>query len=176
MYNENYLMKSKSSKQKKIKNRIRRKSLKRKKKTRHAQNGGELQIFQLYFFTEHEINEPTKTQLMNMLIKLYGRRNISYPNYVDNVFHNMCKSEITQHLLDKKRDKYINKTHILGFNLFNNTPFPKKLKGDMDDDKLTREENTIQTALERTGLPFRLVDTPPGLWNDELAIIAFEDF
>ena len=45
----------------------------------------------------------------------------------------------------------------------------------MSDDKLTEEENKLHMALGKKKLPFGLVNKPPGLWNDELAIIAFEN-
>ena len=162
-------MKSKSSKQKKIKNRVRRKSLKRKKKTRRSQNGGQIVTFQLYFFTKDEITEPTKTQLMNMLIELYGT-NISYTGDID--FNDViCKSEIRE-FVHKKGGKYKQKNQTLGFSV---NAFPAELKGDMNDAKLTHEEEKVQMALGKKKLPFRLVNTPPGLWSPELAIIAFEN-
>jgi len=170
MYNENYLMKSKSSNQKKIKNRVRRKSLKRKKKTRRSQNGGQIVAFQLYFFTKDEITEPTKTQLMNMLIELYGT-NISYTG--DSEINDIiCNFEIRK-FVHEKGGKYKQKKQTLGFSV--NT-FPESFAKDaMSDDKLTEEENKIHMALGKKKLPFDLVKTPPGLWNDELAIIAFEN-
>jgi hypothetical protein len=162
-------MKPKSSKQKKIRNRNQRKSFKRKKKTHHSQNGGEIVAFQLYFFTEHEITEPTKSQLMDMLIELYGA-NISYTG--DSEINDIiCNSEIRE-FVHKKEGKYKQKKQTLGFSV--NT-FPAGLKGDMNDDKLTCEESKIQMALGQKNLPFKLVDTPPGLWSPELAIIAFEN-
>ena len=166
---QHHLMKSKSaSKQKKIRNRIRRKSVKNKKKKRQSQNGGELEMFQLYFFTDHLITNPIKSKLMKMLIELYGDH-ISYTDDT-NAFHNICKSERKDFVL-KKGGEYKNKTHILGFNV--NT-FPAELTGVMDDSKLTHEENKIKMALGKKKLPFKLVKAPPGLWSPQLAIIAFE--
>jgi len=162
-------MKSKSSKQKTIRNRIRRKSLKKNKKKRHSQNGGQIMSFQLYFFTELPITEPTKTQLMNMLIELYGT-NISYTGDSD-LYQVICKSLITEHVHEKK-GKYIKKNQTLGFSV---NEFPAELKGNMNDAKLTHEEEKVQMALGKKKLPFRLVNMPPGLWSPELAIIAFEN-
>jgi len=166
-------MKLKSpSKQKRIRSRVRRKSLKikNKKKKHHSQNGGQILSFQLYFFTELPITEPIKTQLMDMLIELYGR-NISYTDDSD-LYQVICKSLITEHVHEKK-GKYIKKKQTLGFSV--NT-FPESFaKGAMSDDKLTEEEIKIHMALGKKKLPFGLVKTPPGLWSDELAIIAFEN-
>jgi len=172
-------MKSKSpSKQKRFRSRVQRKSLKRKRKTRRSQNGGKLETFQLYFFTKDEITEPTKTQLMNMLIELYGT-NISYTRDsgvdIDDI-DNVCKIVISNFVHkkgeNKKGEKYKEKQQTLGFRI---NGFPEKLEGVMNDAKLTEEENKIQFALENKKLPFRLVKTPPGLWSTELAIIAFEN-
>ena len=163
----------KSSKQKKISNKkisnnIRKKSLK-KKKNYLSQNGGEILTFQVYFFTELPITETIKSQLMNMLIELYGE-DISY---TDDAIHLQMigKILIIDWVKDKGR-KYITKNQTLGFNV--NT-IPIELRGDMDDDKLTFEEHRIRNALHRKKLPFKLTKTPPGIWNDQFAIIAFEN-
>ena len=158
----------KSSKQKKISNNIRKKSFK-KKINYLSQNGGEILSFQIYFFTELPITETIKSQLMNMLIELYGK-DISYTD--DTIDIQMIGKSLIIGWVKNKGRKYITKNQTLGFNV--NT-IPIELRGDMDDDKLTFEETRIHNALHRKKLPFKLTKTPPGIWNEQFAIIAFEN-
>ena len=133
------------------------------------QNGGEIVSFQVYFFTEFPIVEPIKSQLMRMLIELYGV-NISYTD--DTISEQMVGKSLIKGWVEEKGGKYIQKAQILGFSI--NT-IPEQLKDDMDDDKLTYEEDNINTALRKKKLPFKLTKGQPGIWTPELAIIAFEN-
>ena len=133
------------------------------------QNGGEIRSFQVYFFTEFPINEPIKSQLMQMLIELYGV-DISYTD--DIIELQMVGKTLIKGWVEEKSIKYRKKQQILGFSI--NT-LPDKLKGDMNDAKLTYEEQNIKTALRKKELPFKLTKGQPGIWTPELAIIAFEN-
>lgn len=158
----------KSLKQKKLIHNIQKKSLK-KKINYLSQNGGDILSFQVYFFTQRPITETMKSKLMNMLIKLYGA-DISYTD--DRIDIEMVGKLLITNWVENKGHHYITKNQNLGFSI--NT-IPIELRGDMDDDKLTFEETRIQKALDIKKLPFKLTDTPPGIWNDEMAIIAFEN-
>lgn len=134
-----------------------------------TQNGGQIVSFQVYFFTEEPVANPMKLNLMNMLIGLYGN-NISYCD--DNITEQMIGKYLITDWVKSKGNKYNRKMEILGFSI--NT-LPDKLKGKMDDDKLTHEEQQIASRLRNTNLPFKLTDGQPGIWSEELAIIAFEN-
>ena len=140
-----------------------------KKINKQMQNGGEVVSFQVYFFTQEPITEPIKSQLIQMLIELYGD-DISYTD--DTISEQMVGKFLITDWVKSKGDKYIRKVEILGFCI--NT-LPDKLKGDMDDAKLTHEERQIASSLRKKKLPFKLTDGQPGLWSEELAIIAFEN-
>ena len=160
-------------------NKISRKHIKRskihhknssvKQKNPCLQNGGEIVSFQVYFFTNESITEPTKSQLMNMLINLYGE-DISYSD--DTIAEQMLGKLLISEWVENKSEKYRRKQEILGFSI--NT-IPIGLRGDMNDDKLTHEETRISSSVRKKKLPFKLTDGQPGIWSEELAIIAFEN-
>ena len=137
--------------------------------TKKKQNGGEIVSFQVYFFTQEPITNPLKLNLMVMLKELYGD-DVSYCD--DNITEQMIGKYLITDWVKSKGNKYNRKMEILGFSI--NT-LPDKLKGNMDDAKLTHEEQQIASSLRKTNLPFKLTDGQPGLWSEELAIIAFEN-
>ena len=143
------------------------KKISRYKKKR--QTGGDIVLFQVYFFSNIPISDNIKDSIKQCLINLYGLAVTNIDE--DNEWHTACKVTIQNFILEKG-DKYRNKNEIFGLNI----QIPLELKGEMDDGKLTVQEGKINKALKRMGISFRLFPDPPGIWNKELAIIAFENY
>ena len=132
------------------------------------QKGGDVLYFQVYFFTDTPLSGNLKRDILHLFISLYGPE-ISEINE-SNENNKLCKMLITNHVYSKG-GKYMHKNHIYGLNI----KIPVELLGEMNDDKLTYEENKINKTIRKSRLPFRLVETPPGIWSEELALIAFEN-
>ena len=132
------------------------------------QKGGDVVYFQVYFFTDTPLSSNLKRDILQLFISLYGPE-ISEINE-SNENDKLCKMLITDHVYSKG-GKYMYKNYIYGLNI----KIPVELLGEMNDDKLTFEEDKISKTIRKSGLPFRLVKTPPGIWSQELAIIAFEN-
>jgi hypothetical protein len=132
------------------------------------QKGGDVVYFQVYFFTDTPLSSNLKRDILQLFISLYGPE-ISEINE-SNENDKLCKMLISDHVYSKGR-KYTHKNYIYGLNI----KIPVELLGEMNDDKLTFEEDKISKTIRKSGLPFRLVKTPPGIWNQELALIAFEN-
>lgn len=152
---------------------ISRKQNNLKKKSRNKRIrliGGDISFFQVYFFSNIPIIDSVKLSIKQCLISLYSS-NITDIDDDDDEWHKICKNYIQQHIKEKG-DKYRNKNEIYGLNI----KIPTQLLGEMNDDKLTIEEDRINAALKRNGIRYKLVLNPPGVWSQELAIIAFENY
>jgi hypothetical protein len=143
--------------------------IKQNNKINIIQSGGTLSYFQVYFFTEVPIADHLKAGILQTISNLYGA-NTCTPIDETNEWHLTCKNLIKE-WVDNKGASYRRKTDIFGVNI----NIPDDLQGEMNDDKLTTQENRINSALSISGLPFKLVSGQPGIWNQEIAIIAFRN-